>query len=209
MNISKNLNMILVLVLTITFSLNLAAEEESYESYDSIINELSSKQSSLLSSYSSHPIHIGFGYVNSTSKINGAGIPVDKMTLQGAQLSLGMDLFENFSSTVQLTYLTPNTKNNTEMEAMEFDLVGMFKPELSRVVDGRFGVGLGIRNVDIKAPQTQTEFTNPLAMLIAGIEAKITKQVGFVTEVTFKNALTSSNAEKHVVDFGLRVDGHF
>lgn len=209
MAVSNNKKMILILLLTIICTSHAMAEDESYESYDTIINELSSKQSSLLSSYSSHPIHIGFGYVNSTSKINGPSIPVDKMTLQGAQLSLGMDIFENFSSNVQLTYLTPNTKNNTEMEAMEFDLVGLFKPELGRVVDGRFGLGLGIRNVDIKAPQTQTEFTNPLAMLIAGIEAKITKQVGFVTEVTLKNSLTSSNAEKHVVDFGLRVDGHF
>lgn len=199
----------LLLCLTIFLAFNTQAAEENYESYDTIINELSSRQSSLLSSYSKNEVHMGIGYVNSTSKISGTNIPIDRMTLQGIQAQMGIDLFPRFSSLVQISYLTPSTKSGTEMEAVEFDLIALFKPSINRLVDGRFGGGLGVRNVDIKAPQTQTDFTNPLAIVVAGIEAKITNQVGFVTELSFKNALTGSNAEKYVVDLGVRIDGHF
>lgn len=199
----------LLLCLTILMAQNTYAAEENYDSYDTIINELSSRQSSLLSSYSKSEVHVGIGYVNSTSKISGSNIPVDRMTLQGIQAQMGIDLAPGFSSLVQVSYLTPSTKNGTEMQAVEFDLIALFKPSINRLVDGRFGGGLGVRNVDIKAPQTQTDFTNPLAIIVAGIEAKITNEVGFVTELSFKNALTGSNAEKYVVDLGVRIDGHF
>ena len=192
------------------FTLPLFAEDENYISYDSIVNELTLKQPSAIpQEYFEAPLYIGFGYVNSTSKINGSNIPLDKMSLQGLQFSMGMDMLPRFTTAIQLTYLTNNTKNSTEMDALEFDLMGIFKPQINSILSGRLGAGIGVRNVDIKAPKTQTQFTNPLAIFVGGVEARVSKQVGIVTDVSYKNALTTNNAEKYVVDFGVRIDGHF
>lgn len=184
-------------------------ENEDYVTYDGIIQELSTKQSALFTPYSESKIHIGAGYLNSTSKIRSPRVPIGSMTLEGIQGQMGMDLGSNFLTAVHVSYLAPSTKRSVEMKAFGFDISGAFQPRLGRIFEAKFGAGVGFKNVVLKTEDESFKFTNPLVSVFTGIESKISPDLGFSTEVALKNSLTNSHAEKYMIDLIVRIDGHF
>ena len=185
-----------------------------YESYDSIVGDLSNRTSyksqEKVLDLDSMKLHVGFGFNNTLTNLKKNGNAPDKITLQGFQLSLGVDLFSpNVITEVSLINYNSNTKNEYKYGMKEFDLKTYYRHHLNRIMALRGGVGLGVRYLDISAPEGSSDYTTPISQILAGAEAKLGKTLSFVTELSYKNAMTGSAPEKSAVDLTFRVDGHF
>lgn len=186
---------------------------ESYEGYDSIVGDLSSKTSSRsedLIDLDSMKLHAGFGFNNTLVDLRSQGNSPGRVTLQGFQLSLGIDLFSpNFVTEVGLINYNSVTKENYKYSLKEFDLRTYYRHHLNRIVALRGGIGLGVRYFDINGPDVGSKYTNPVSQIIAGAEAKLGKKLSFVTEVSYKNSMSSASPEKSSIDLAFNVAGHF
>lgn len=194
-----------------------AFEEEdynSYEDYDSIVGDLSNRTSGgsdEILNLDSMKLHAGFGMNNSLINLKSENGSPDQVTLQGFQISLGIDLFSpNVVTEVALMNFNSEVKENHKYSLKEFDLKTYYRHHMNRIVAIRGGAGLGVRYFEINRPNSgSTDYTNPVAQILVGAEAKLGKKLSFVTELTYKNAMSSVSPEKSALDLGFRVDGHF
>src|SRR5690606_18652206 len=97
-----------------------------YESYDSIVGDLSSKtsyDSGKILDIDSLKLHAGFGFNNTIVNLRPQGTNPDRITLQGFQLSLGVDMFSpNFITEVGLINYNSANKQDHSYKMKEFDL---------------------------------------------------------------------------------------
>lgn len=194
-----------------------AFEEEdysSYEDYDSIVGDLSSRTSARnddLLNLDAMKLHAGFGMNNTLIDLKSESGSPDRVTLQGFQISLGIDLFSpNIVTEVALMNFNSEVKDDYKYSLKEFDIKTYYRHHLNRIVAVRGGAGLGIRYFEINNPNAgSTDYTNPVAQLLFGAEAKLGKKLSFVTELSYKNAMSSTSPERSALDLGFRVDGHF
>jgi hypothetical protein len=206
--------LVCTLLLTQTTFAYVDEDFDNYESYDSIVGDLSNrtsfKRNDKLIDLDSMKLHVGFGFNNTLINLRQTGDGPDKITLQGLQLSLGIDLFSpNFVTEVGLVNYNSNTKNEYKYGLREFDLKTYYRHHLNRIIALRGGIGLGIRYLDINSPSESTDHTIPVSQILAGGEAKLGKTLSFVTELSYKNAMTGGTPEKSAIDLTFRVDGHF
>ncbi len=209
--------LILGLSLIISAGTAFAYDEDynSYEDYDSIVGDLSSRttgrRSEDLIDLDSMKLHAGFGMTNTLIDLRSNGNNPGKVTLQGFQISLGIDLFSpNVVTEVGLINYNSVSKDSYKYSLKEFDLKTYYRHHLNRIVALRGGAGLGVRYFDIRDPENgSTEYTNPVAQLLVGGEAKLGKKLSFITELSYKNSMSSASPEKGALDLAFKVDGHF
>ena len=193
------------------------AEDEdynNYESYDSIVGDLSNRTSGdveELIDLDSMKLHAGFGFNNTLINLAPKGNYPDKVTLEGFQLSLGIDLFSpNVVTEVSLINYNSVAKESYKFALKEFDLKTYYRHHLNRIVAIRGGIGLGVRYFDIQSDtQGSEEYTNPVSQILVGGEAKLGNRLSFVSELSYKNSLTGGAPEDSALDLTFRVDGHF
>lgn len=206
-----------ILLLSLSFQNAFAYTDEDfnqYEDYDSIVGDLSSRTSTrsndAVLDLDSMKLHAGFGFNNTLVNLRPNGNNPDKVTLQGFQLSLGVDLFSpNLITEVGLINYNSISKESYKYSLKEFDLKTYYRHHLNRIVAMRGGVGLGVRYMDISSKDGSSDHTIPISQILIGGEAKMGKILSFVTELSYKNAMTSGSPEKSAMDLAFRVDGHF
>ncbi len=186
---------------------------DNYESYDSIVGDLSSRTSSpseKVFDIDSLKLHAGFGFNNTVARLKPVENAPRRITLQGFQLSLGVDMFSpNFITEVGLINYNSTLKNEHTYKMREFDLKTYYRNHINRIIAIRGGVGLGVRYIDINSPTHSSDYTSPVSQILLGGEAKLGKQLSFVSELSYKSSLTSNSPETSAVDLTFRVDGHF
>ena len=121
---------ILVLILCLSvqsaFAYNESDENfESYEDYDSIVGDLSSHTSGRnnndIINLDNMKLHAGFGFNNTIVDLKSRPDSPDKITLQGFQLSLGIDLFSpNVITEVGLINYNAESKDSYRLGMKEF-----------------------------------------------------------------------------------------
>lgn len=209
------LKLFTVAALVLFASTGFSYEEDynDYESYDSIVGDLRSKTSyspDRVLDIDSLKLHAGFGFNNSIVNLRPMGDNPSRITLQGFQLSLGVDMFSpNFITEVGLINYNSVAKEDYSYKMREFDLKTYYRHHANRIIAIRGGIGLGVRYMDINSPTTSAEYTTPVSQILLGGEAKLGKQLSFVSELSYKNAMTSSSPETSSIDLTFRVDGHF
>lgn len=214
----KKINTLLALSLVLFAQSAFSYEDEdfgNYEDYDSIVGDLSSHttthKSGDLFDLDSMKLHAGFGFNNTLIDLKSHGNNPSKVTLQGIQLSLGIDLFSpNVITEVGLINYNSESKESYRYSLKEFDIKTYYRYHLNRFFALRGGMGLGVRYFDVSSPDEGTlEYTNPVSQILMGGEAKLGKQLSFVTELSYKNSMTGNAPERSATDLTFRVDGHF
>jgi hypothetical protein len=207
----------MILALLLSFSMQSAfaydSDEnyENYEDYDSIVGDLSSSHSSArdngdLLNLDNMKLQAGFGFNNTLIHLKSAPGAPDSVSLDGFQLSLGIDLFSpNVITEVGLVNYNAETVNSNRYAMKEFDLKTYYTHRMNRYLALRGGAGLGIRYIDINAD----EYTNPVSQILGGAEVFLGKKLSFVTELSYKSSLVSDAPENSAFDLTFRVDGHF
>ena len=214
------MKILLAVLLSLSFQNAHAFSEEedfsNYESYDSIVGDLSNRTSSnpddRVFDIDSMRLHAGFGFNNTLMNLRSQPGAPDRVTLQGFQLSLGIDLFSpNVITEVGLINYNSETKQDHKYSMKEFDLKTYYRHHMNRIIALRGGIGLGVRYSDISSPTGigAGDYTTPVSQILVGGEAKLGKKLSFVSELSYKNAMTSNAPEKSSMDLTFRVDGHF
>lgn len=213
----KKLSTLLALSLILLAQTAFSFDEEdtsSYDDYDSIIGDLSShttaRNQEALFDLDTMKLHAGFGFNNTLIDLRSHANAPDKVTLQGFQLSLGVDLFSpNIITEVGLVNYNSESKGSYSYGLKEFDLKTYYRYHLNRIIAMRGGIGLGVRYFSVDGPEGDQEYTNPVSQILVGGEAKMGKLLSFVTELSYKNSMASNAPERSAVDLTFRVDGHF
>lgn len=214
----KKLSTLLIISFVLIAQSAFSYDEEdfgSYQDYDSIVGDLSSHTSARsndkIFDLDSMKLHAGFGFNNTIIDLRSNGNNPGRITLQGFQLSLGIDLFSpNVVTEVGLINYNSENKESYKYAMKEFDLKTYYRYHLNHLIALRGGIGLGVRYFDINSPdQGSTSYTNPVSQILMGGEAKLGRQLSFVTELSYKNSMTGNAPERSATDLTFRVDGHF
>lgn len=208
------LALLLVFSTTTTFAYDADESFDSYEDYDSIVGDLSSSTSvsngDELLNLDKMKLHAGFGFNNTIMDLKSKPNSPESITLQGFQISLGIDLFSpNTITEVGLINYNSEFKENNTYKLREFDIKTYYRHHLNSIIGLRGGAGLGIRYIDIDSPTGSIEYTNPVAQILVGGEAKLGRKLSFITELSYKKSMTSDAPENAATDLTFRVDGHF
>jgi hypothetical protein len=189
-------------------------QEENYEDYDSIVGDLSSRTSNNnngdILNLDAMKLHAGFGFTNTLIDLRSTPNGPSKITLQGFQLSMGLDLFSpNVITEVGLINYNSETKDSYTYDMKEFDIKTYYRYHLNRIIALRGGIGLGIRDMDVDSPAGSASYTDPVSQILLGGEAKLGRSLSFLSELSYKNSLTGGTPERGAMDLIFRVDGHF
>jgi hypothetical protein len=111
---------------------------------------------------------------------------------------------------VGLINYNSENKDAYKYSLKEFDIKTYYRHHLNRIFALRGGIGLGVRYFDVNSPdEGSLEYTNPVSQILMGAEAKLGKQLSFVTELSYKNSMAGNAPERSATDLTFRVDGHF
>ena len=206
-----------ILILMTAFSwTQVQAQDYQEQSYDDLLNELTSRSKRTQSYYANESldlikIHIGFGALASANKIK----MLDKTFIKeqsGFQLSMGLDLFSQNWATEIVIRNFGQTSSATEIRSLrEYDLTVLFKDKLENQMGYRFGMGLGTRYLRI-SDNTNNIFVDsstPTGVLFIGAEAFISQYLSFIFDLGTRTALISDTVDKNSIDLGLSLVTNF
>lgn len=196
-------------------TLGQAATNDEYEevSYESLLNQLSAKKpkAPTRNALDDTKIHAGIGYVGST-----VGLRVDNQEFyryqDGLQLSLGVDLFSpKWAAEGAFRNFGRTTTGTSAVSLREFDLK-VFRQERGPAGWGyRLGGGLASRYMRYEdtARNTNISASTPSSIFFLGITSKLTDQVYFVAEASFRSSLVGDSIDRRGADIGSFLDIEF
>jgi hypothetical protein len=206
----------LILFLAVIFTTNSlwALEEESYEDYDTMVNEMTSKAPKKhgdLFDFDSLNLHFGFGFNNSMLNLKSKNESPSNVSVQGFTLGMGIDLFSpEYVAEADYSNYNPSDKEEYSYKLREFDLKVYYHKHLNSFFIGKAGGGLGARYLTVTSPNGNSESdSTPVGMIFVGGEIMLGNHLGFLSDLTFKNALSGGTPEKYSLDLALGVSGHF
>jgi hypothetical protein len=192
-----------------------ALEEEKYDDYDSIVDNLSTSTAKAnkgdLFDFDSLALHFGFGFNNSAINLKSRGGSPSQVTMHGFQLGMGVDLFSpDYIAEIDYANYNPADKEGYSYKLREYDFKAYYHHPLTSFFIGKAGFGVGARELSINTPHGgSTRETTPIGQLFVGSELMLGRHLGFLTDLTYKNALSGGTAEKSSFDLALGVNGHF
>ncbi len=211
-------NMAKIFIVMILFSSihAFALDEEKYDDYDSIVNDLSTSSSrssgakeSFLD-FDSLAIHFGFGFNNSTLNLKSTNSSPSQVSAQGLQLSMGVDLFSpEYVAEVDYTNYNPTDKDGYTYKLHEYNLKVYYHRRLISFLTGKAGFGIGARDLNIQYSSGEIKETTPIGQLFIGGELRLGKHLGFLSDLSYKTALDNGTAQRSAFDIAIGVTGHF
>lgn len=193
-------------------------DEESYSSYESIVQELTSSRSQQNRVAPLDPMemirfHASLGWVSSRLALNlPAGLP-NATTMTGIETRFGIDLFSPYwIAEGAIRSFNPENINEFEMNFREFDLLVNNRNVVSRSFSFLFGAGLSARYLDFSTPPpgfSKANNTTPASVLTVGLSTQITKVMTFDAALSYRKALVQDTADSGAVDGVFRLSGHF
>jgi hypothetical protein len=205
-----------VIILTIFSWTLVQAQEYKEQSYDDLLNELTSRTKKSQSYYANESldsikIHVGFGALASANKIK-----IQDKTLikeqSGFQLSMGLDLFSQNWATEIVIRNFGQTESATEIRSLrEYDLIVLFKDKLENQMGYRFGMGLGTRYLRISdnANNIFIDSSTPTGVLFIGAEAFLSQYLSIIFDMGTRTALITDTVDKNSIDLGLNLVTNF
>jgi hypothetical protein len=189
-----------------------------YESYDEIVDKLSSYKNTELRQNQAYraeirtfsKAHIGLGLTQSFFDADAVGFNSKIQNQGGLLINVGVDVF-NPSWGVEGSYANYGTSNesNSQLKLREFTLKGLYKPSIDKTWSMRIGLGFSSRFLDISNTLANSKYKTPSGLFLFGIESYINSFVSVGADINFKTAMISETIDKNSVDLAFRVDTHF
>ncbi len=210
----------MILVLILLGSTNVAADEESYTSYDDIVAELRAtaeqptKPESDLE-WEAVALHAGMGLTAETLSfetpdgISGSGI------LKGIEAHVGMNIFSRKARAEFLfrTYAKEPIASGVSADLKEFELRVVFLPMVNDKMNFRLGGGFAARDLQLSA--RSGEFRNeyasstPASTFFLGVERKVTHNLTFGPDVSYRSSMVSDSIDRRAFNATLRMNATF
>lgn len=194
---------------------SLSASEDYEEiSYDQLLDRLSKKRTTIMSSndstFDSIKLHAGFGLLTSVASIQTSGSDVKMQN--GFDLTLGIDLFSpNWTSEFAIRNFG-TTENGSESRSLrEFALKTFYRKGVNQKIAWKIGGGFGSRTLRVTdAPRNvYINETTPSLIGFGGIETFLSPKLSLGFELGARTALSSRAADQGSIDGAVRIDTHF
>jgi hypothetical protein len=211
------------LVLITAVSTNVwAADDDSYTSYDSIVNELkaSSNDAPVIKEtddldWQEVALHAGIGIATSWVSLTSPSGVTGMGLLKGLEFNVGMNLFTRQlrAEGVFRNYAQEDLDSNLNAGLQEFELRLIYLPRLQDNTVLRFGVGLAARYMSIDS-QVNGQWTNyqastPSSLFLVGFERKISPAISLGPDVSYRSAVVSDTFDKSAWNASFRLNATF
>lgn len=207
----------LLIAIVSLFTTNVwAYEDESYTSYDSIVNEL--KASADDNSAPEQPdlnwdevsLHVGMAYVNSVPDIS---IPGDSATfgmINGFEVHTGANLFsKKVRGEIAFRNFMPADIGSGRLKLRELQARVLALPPINDSNLLRMGFGLSARYMDIDfGPEFNGSATTPAANLILGFEHRFTRSIAVGPDLAYYSPMATT-FDKSSWDGAIRLNATF
>lgn len=221
MNLFTNprLTLFVCTLVLLTQHLAVAQDFDSYESYDSIVNELSSSsytasQASTKDSFETIRFHVGVGLVTSTTKIS-TPLPTTAkdVDLQGFEARFGIDLFTpHWVAESAVRSYNPESYASGEVHLREFDLLVLYHTSAGRPFDFNIGGGMTARYLTFNNITSRENFardnTTPSSVFTLGVDFGLTRAFSLGAQISYRNPFVNETADKGSIDGGVQLTGH-
>lgn len=203
--------MSILLILLQLFHSAAAETNKPYESYEEIVERLSSYRSQKISTEMSTSIprerfHVAFGLTNTSTRISdfgmgsvshtgfslGAALPLIEQQLffeAGAKFYNGVDN-GNLSSSLQQFEAKINHK-----EALNFAILNV-------------GAGVSTRLLSLTTPDTEINYRIPSLLISTGLERRINQSMSFGGELGFHRSMKNDPNGRNTVELALKLNYH-
>ncbi len=205
------------LVFFLTF-LGVCIGSANYESYDEIVNKLSSYESRTLTDNQAYRsevrtfsrAHIGLGIAQSFFDADAVALNSRMQNQGGLVINVGVDVMSP-SWGLEGSYANFGTQNtsDSEIKLREFTIKGLYKPSLNKTWTMRMGVGVSSRFLDINNAQTSESYKTPSGLFLFGLDSYISQFVSVGADLSFKTAMINETIDNNSVDLAFRIDTHF
>ncbi|MCB0356972.1 MAG: outer membrane beta-barrel protein [Bdellovibrionales bacterium] len=214
---TRNILFLTIILLLSNFSW---AQEEQFESYDSIVDQLSTTRSQKFINYNQDPfanvlIHAGVGMAMSMTNFKLSNKSHTGL-FQGVAINLGIDLFSDRwmaeGSYVNLGKAKVDKENVKDIaELNEFDMSLVYRPQLNQFLRFRSSAGLAARYLTYFDNQANKvlKYNTPAWAFALGLEAKISKSFSFTSEIAYRSSMIAETIDDNAFGAGLRLDAHF
>lgn len=217
-----NKSFLYIICALIFFPSLVLAEEDSYTSYDSIVNELRASANDKPQvapvddfNWDEVAIHGGLGFSTAWESVSTPNGVVGSGIMKGITLNFGMNLFTRklraegaFSSFSQEEF-----SNNMRASLKEFELRFMYLPTMSDKTTLRFGLGLAARylNVDAQSEGVWSDYqaSTPSSVAMIGFERKITPTIALGPDLSYRSAMISDTVDKSAWNASFRLNATF
>ena len=196
--------------------------EESYTGYDSIVNELKANSDDVPAprvrenlDWEDVAIHAGVAIagsyvsVSSPQRISGAGL------LKGLELDFGMNLFSRVlrAEGAFSNYAQEELDSSLKADLKQFELRLIYLPRLRDGMTVRFGGGIAARYMNLESrvdgKWVNAEATTPSSLLLTGLEQRVSKNISFGPELSYRSTLVSDTFDKSSWDASFRLNATF
>lgn len=194
--------------------------EEDFESYDTIVDQLSTTRTSSQRYYSVDPfdsilLHAGVGMAMSMTSLlfdneSRTGL------FRGVEINFGIDLFSDTwmaeGSYINLGRAKIDTRESKDFaEINEFDMKLVYRPTLNKFLRFRSSGGLAARYLSYfdNLNKRTLNYNTPSWAFSLGLEAKLTNAFSFTAELAYRSAMIAETIDENAVSAGLRLDAHF
>ncbi len=158
-------------------------------------------------------MHAAVGFVSSRLNMKTPDTYKSGQSLSGAEVVFGIDLFSpTWMAEGAVRSYNPETYADTDIQLKEFDLRVAHQDLLRGRLDYRLGAGMSARYLSFgKAlgADINQEYTTPASVFFAGLQARLTDQIGVAAEVAYRGSLIDDTVDRGSIDGSLRMTGTF
>jgi hypothetical protein len=216
----NNLNKLILLIVLFYSYQSTAQIEEDFESYDTIVGQLSTTKSKAFSNQSdpfdSVLIHAGVGMAMSMTNFKLSGDESRTGLFQGVEVNFGIDLFSDSwmaeGSYRNLGRTEIETQNTIDVaELNEFDLKVVYRPRINKILRFRSSGGLAARYVTYfdSLKNQNLKYNTPAWALSLGMESVLSKVFSFSAEILLRSAMIDETIDNSAIGAALRLDANF
>lgn len=196
-----------------------AADDESFVSYDAIVNELQADADDVPPppeeqlNWDEVALHGGMGIVTSFVSLTAPNGASGGGMMKGFEAHFGANLFSKKArAEFAFRNFAPEDFGNLHVDLKEFEARLIFLPVLAYKTLLRMGAGLTTRYMDIDGRANGTwahdEATTPATSLILGAERRLSKAVSIGPDFAYRSALNDS-FDKSSWDAAIRLNATF
>lgn len=200
-------------------SLSSTGQEESFQSFDSIVDQLTSTRTGAPRDLSRDLFadilfHSGVGMTTSHLTLRDPAGGEQTGFMKGVEINLGIDLFsKNWLAEGSFRSFGAEEFSNGQVDLNEFDLKLVYHNHLAPYIRFRTGGGLAARYLqyidNTTAPGTQTDYTTPSSLFFAGIQAELSRMMSVGLELSYRTTMIDETIDHNAFDASVRVDAHF
>ncbi len=203
--------MSILLIILQLFQFAAAETNKPYESYEEIVDRLSSYRSQKISSQMSSSVpresfHVALGVSNTSTRISDSGM--GSVSHTGFSLGVAVPLIE------QQLFFEANGKffkgvddGNLTSDLQQYDAKINHREPLSFGILN-MGAGLSTRFLSLKTPASEVNYRIPSLLLSTGLERRITSRISLGGELGYHRSLKSDPNGKNTLELGFKFNYH-